>query len=234
MTKFLRALVSRPVIALLAAAAALLLAGEWRAHLELVESSDARPARPTRAMRSWTLVPVEATVQAPAIPPAELPGVRRRWNRPDLVAPTRQEPAGQAQATRRPDLRAESVEPVGAQPGARVEPFSGQVQREGALLLVEAEDKRPGPAGYRMGCFLEVDGTTTVAGDPLDQKLIGFPLRWRAWASYELGAADPDFEAGLGFRALRVGRVELAPAVAAGRHGGASEVSVRAVAWFDF
>lgn len=231
--RYLRALVSRPVLVALAIAGTLLLAGEWRAWLERVEASDARPATPTKAMRRWPLVPVEAVVQAPAIPPAELPGVRRRWNRPDLVAPRPQDGPGRPGEVGRLLLPVSPAPPASGQPDDLVVEFPGQIQREGAILLAEAEDKRPAPAGVRVAAFLETDGRTTLAVDPRELNLIGFPLRWRAWGQVEL-SSNPDFEAGLAFRALRVGRLELAPAVAAGRRDGASEVTVRAVAWFDF
>lgn len=229
----LRALVSRPAVAAVALAAGLVVAGEWRSYLDTVAASTARPATPTRAMRRWKLTAVPATVLAPLIPPSELSGLRRRTGRPDLVSPRPQEAAGATTPGSGPTLLAFPAGPAGAPAAAGGGLFTGQVQREGPILLNEAEDRRPAPAGVTVRAFLETDGRVTQQVELRRAGLVGFPFRWRAWGAVELGS-ELAWTAGVGLRSVRIGRLELAPGLCAGQLGGETRAYLCAAGWFDF
>lgn len=218
-----RALTSRPVLAVAFLGAGLVLAGEIRWKIEETASSSARAARPTRRFERWRQVELEAALRVPSPPADDLADARRRWNRPDLVSP--EAPGGPVS----PDLPA--TQPGGpATPGETL--IDGQVRRAGAILLAEAEDRRPAPAGVEVAAVLEADGRTTLIVKPRPVPLLRFPLKWRAD-----GWVDPlsgDFDAGVTFRALRVGRWELGPGVRGGMVDGQGQARLVLAASFDF
>ena len=232
--------VGRPVLAVATLAAGFVLAGEWRAHLDQVATSTALPAHPTKRMERWHLTTFTAPTKAPELPPADLEDARRRWNRPDLVnPPSEMTPPSPQAAVGATSSRAGSIPRPGtpSPPSAAEAPpsplISGQIQAAGAVLLAEAEDRRPAPAGVEVAAFRETDGRTTLSVRPRPVPFLGLPLRWRADAWTTL-AAKPDFGGGVTFLALRVGRITLGPGVQVAQVGGDGRVLLVARGYFDF
>jgi len=228
---------SRAVFAAALLGAALIVAGEIRNHLtELETSTAALVATPTRRAQRWPTVRLPAELEVPSPPVAELEDARKRWGRPDLVSP---EAAG---AVLSPDLLARLVARAKAraagsgQQGSPAPPsdasgpepdlLGGQIQRAGAVLLNEVEDRRAFPNGVEAASFLELDGKVTTKIKPRAVKFFGAPFRWRfdGWAApFD---TPVDYGAGVTFRTLRMGRVELGPGLRLEQVDGAARAQV--------
>lgn len=233
-----RAITSRPVLALVCLGAGVVLAGELRGWIDGGSDSGARAARPTRRFERWKEVTIPVTLRVPSPPADDLRDARRRWNRPDLVSP---EPAGGPRShdlPTGPDPRAGGDTP-GSGPRSPETPPSdrlidGQVQRAGAILLAEALDKRPAPAGVEVAAVLETDGRTTLIVRPRRVPFLGAPLRWRLDGWVAPLSSPVGFGGGVTFRALRFGRVELGPGLRGAQIDGAFSGQFVVSASFDF
>lgn len=240
---------NRLTLSIIAGIALVVVVGECRDWLSKRPHVEYRPqvGQLTAEAEDWPRSTVTAELQLPDLPPAELERIGKKYQRADLAGGSRN---GGGKNGHHPTRLAESpaseaagpvATPVAGHSGGYV---SGSILR-GARPLGEWSFKSPDEeCELDVAAFLELDGRVTTSelwkNTPADNPpdFVAAPLRWRLTVGGTAWPRATTFAA-LGFRAVRLNRLELSPAVMAGYDftpgaGDGAWGGVGAIGTFDF
>lgn len=189
--------------------------------------------------------PVE--LQLPDLPEGEVDRIGKKYDRTDLAGGSRKPDLGKA-----PDASSGESSPASG-PAGRVAGgvagggggyVEGSIRRGARTITEWTFTSEDGECSIDVAAFLEATGAVTSKGiwkntpaDNPEETFIEAPLRWRLTVGGTAWPRATTFAA-LGFRTLRVNRIELSPAVMAGydftTEGAEPWAGVGAVGTFDF